>query len=118
MATYIDALKLQLKKESGLEMVDGVEHFKEDNLDAATRLFDQLGKGKKLYDSLADYRKQMLDILDPSEFNADPVLKKDVENAKANFNKTLQVDMTVPPSQSGEKRAQDQQRLDNLTIST
>jgi gliding motility-associated protein GldM len=107
MATYIDVLKLQLKQESGLEMIDGVERFKEDNLDAATRLFDQLGKGKKLYDSLAGYRKQMLDILQPSEFASDPILQKGVQSAKDNFNKTLQVDMTVPPSQTGEKRNQD-----------
>jgi gliding motility-associated protein GldM len=107
IASYIDDLKLQLKKESGLETIDGVEKFKEDNLDAATRLFDQNGAGKKLYETLKTYRQQMLDILDPSEFANDPILQKGVVNAKENFNKTLQVDITVPPSQTGEKRNQD-----------
>jgi len=107
MAAYIEYLKVQLKTESGLEIVEGIERFKEDNLDAPTRLFDQNGKGKKLYDSLKDYRQQMLDILNPDEFASDPVIKNDIATAKANFTKTLQVDMTVPPSQTGEKRTQD-----------
>ena len=107
MTAYLDGLKLQLKKESGLEVIDGVEKFKEDNLDAATRIFDQNGEGKKLYDNLKNYRQQMLDILQPSDFANDPILQKGVVSAKDNFTKTLQVDVTVPPSQTGEKRNQD-----------
>src|SRR2546423_28084 len=108
LASYINDVKLKLKKGSGLEINSkGEESFKEDNLDAATRLFDQDGEGKKLYDSLANYRKRIIDILNPAEFASDPVLKKDVEDAKNNFNKTLPVDLTVPPSQTGEKRSQD-----------
>ncbi|MDP3392365.1 gliding motility protein GldM [Sediminibacterium sp.] len=64
---YIEALKAELKKESGLKMVDGKEDFKEDDLDAATRLFVSAppsgkGKGKELFDKLANFKKQLLEI--------------------------------------------------------
>ncbi len=52
MMTYIDSLKLALKKGADLRMrwndrlKDSVEDFREDNLDASTRLFETKGKGK------------------------------------------------------------------------
>lgn len=107
LASYIDALKVKLKVESGLRKNSkGEEEFKEDNLDASTRLFDKNGEGKKLYDALAKYRQDVLDILKPEEFN-DPIQSKTVQTAKENFAKTLPVDMTVPASKTGEKRSQD-----------
>lgn len=67
--TYIDNLKMELKKEAQLQMKekDGVmvEDFKEDNLDASTRLFETNGKGKELEQRINDYKKAMLNI-DPS----------------------------------------------------
>src|SRR5574343_740618 len=65
MFSYIESLKQDLKKESGLTTKDGVESFKEDNLDAATRLMDKNGKGKELYDRLAAYRKSVIAVLNP-----------------------------------------------------
>ena len=51
MSSYIDQLKTDLKKEAGSKMVekDGkqVEQFKEDDLEAATRLFGNGEGGKK-----------------------------------------------------------------------
>lgn len=38
MYNYLEALKLELKKESGLKTEDGKEYYKEDDLDAPTRL--------------------------------------------------------------------------------
>ena len=86
---YIDGLKTELKKASDLTMVDGKESFKEDNLDAATRLFDTQGKGKELEAKLADYRKAMLEI--------DPEIK-------AKFEKTLPIDVDPPTGQDGIKK--------------
>src|SRR5271154_3816443 len=40
--------------------------YNDANLDAATRVFDKDGKGKILFDSLADYKKQMLAVLNPN----------------------------------------------------
>lgn len=64
---YIEALKAELKKEAGLKMVEGKEEFKEDDLDAATRLFisappNGKGKGKELFDKLKNFKEQLLAI--------------------------------------------------------
>ena len=64
---FIEGLKAELKKEAGLKMVDGKEDFKEDDLDAATRLFISApptgkAKGKELYDKLKYFKDQLLAI--------------------------------------------------------
>ncbi|MCO6496930.1 MAG: gliding motility protein GldM [Chitinophagaceae bacterium] len=66
MYVYIDSLKAQLKRQAGLRIKDdGTEDFREDNLDASTRLFITEGKGKELEKKLNDYKEAMLNI-DPS----------------------------------------------------
>jgi gliding motility-associated protein GldM len=70
LSSYIDQLKVDLKKEAGSKMVevDGkmVEEFKEDDLEAATRLFGNekggQNKGEELKSKLNAYRKAMLAI--------------------------------------------------------
>ncbi len=89
LTAYIDGLKKELKKSSDLTMVDGKESFKEDNLDAATRLFDNQGKGKELQGKLAAYKSAMLGI--------DPEIK-------AKFEKTLPIDVEAPVGQDGTKK--------------
>ena len=86
---YIDNLKTELKKASGLTMVNGKESFKEDDLEAATRLFDTQGKGKELEAKLAAYREAMLKI--------DPTIR-------AEFEKTLPIDIDPPVGQDGTKK--------------
>jgi gliding motility-associated protein GldM len=87
---YIEGLKLELKKEAGLKTVDGKEEFKEDDLDAATRLLVQFapegkGKGKELFEKLKAYKEQLLSI--------DPEMKKEIEVG-------LPLDLTIPPTSS------------------
>ena len=60
--TYIEGLKMNLKKEAGLKE-DG--SFKEDNLDASTRLFETNKKGPELKAKLDEYKRKMIAI-DPS----------------------------------------------------
>lgn len=60
--TYIDGLKKELKEGSGLRIVDGKENFKEDGLDASTRIFETGGKGPELEKRLGDYKKAVLAI--------------------------------------------------------
>jgi gliding motility-associated protein GldM len=67
---YIESLKTDLKKEAGLKLdKNGNESFKEDDLEAATRLFSSEGSGKKkgaeMLAKLKEYRTAMLAI-DPS----------------------------------------------------
>lgn len=59
MTKYIDDLKMELKQAAGLKE-DG--SFKEDNLDASTRLFETGKKGDALKAKLEDYKKKMLAI--------------------------------------------------------
>jgi gliding motility-associated protein GldM len=63
-ATYIEGLKKQLKEEAGLTFEAGKEKFKEDDLEAATRLFGKEGKnlGADLEKKLKEYRAAMLAI--------------------------------------------------------
>jgi gliding motility-associated protein GldM len=87
---YIEGLKLELKKESDLKTVDGKEEFKEDDLDAATRLLVQQapegkGKGKELFEKLKTYKDQLLAI--------DADMKKEIEVG-------LPLDLTIPPTSS------------------
>ncbi len=93
LAKYIDDLKLELKKEAGLEMENGVEKFKEDNLEAATRLFGSGEEGKKrgpeLEAKLKAYHDAMLAI--------DPAIT-------AKFATTLPVEITPPIGQDGKPK--------------
>jgi gliding motility-associated protein GldM len=79
---YIEDLKLELMQAAGLKE-DGT--FKEDNLDASTRLFETGGKGDLLKAKLEEYKKNMLaiDSSFPARFsanfpvNTDPVPSKE-----------------------------------------
>jgi gliding motility-associated protein GldM len=86
----IDSYKLQLKKEADLNPETG--EFKEDNIDAATRLFDTKGEGAKLYSSLENFKKNVMAI--------------DPEIAKALGSK-LPLNLEVPKSSSGNKNTGD-----------
>ncbi|MEO7960199.1 MAG: gliding motility protein GldM [Ginsengibacter sp.] len=87
LMTYIENLKLDLKKEAGLKInKDGTENFREDNLDASTRLFETNGKGPDLEARLKKYKDDMLSI--------DPSIRKEFE---VNF----PVNVTPPVSQEG-----------------
>jgi gliding motility-associated protein GldM len=88
ISAYIDALKLELKKESGLKTIEGKEEFKEDDLEAATRLFvsnppEGKGKGKEFFDKLNNFKKQLMEI--------DPDIAKEV-------GPNLPLDLSIPKS--------------------
>lgn len=78
---YIDALKLELKKGSGLDEQTG--KYKEDNLDAATRILVEppSAKGKELLAKLQEFKTKILAL--------DPEIKKEFENS-------LPIDLSIP----------------------
>lgn len=85
---YIEDMKQNLKKESGLEVHEGVESFKEDNLDAPTRVIVDGGKGKELHAKLEKFKKDMLALIpDPAK--------------RAEFEKSLPLDLNPPKSETG-----------------
>jgi gliding motility-associated protein GldM len=81
---YIDGLKTQImtlsKYDPAAENGKGV-----DNLDVSTRLLVDKGEGKKLYQSLADFKKNVLGV--------DPVITKEFESS-------LPIDLTIPKTQN------------------
>ena len=89
MNTYIENLKVELKKEADLKMVEGQESYREDYLEAATRLMDVRGKGVELETKLKQYREAMLNI--------DPEIRKQFET-------TLPIDLKLPKSQDGKTK--------------
>ena len=96
--SFIDGIKTQLKAEAGSKMVtvDGqqVEQFKEDDLEAATRLFGNGPGGKnlgpQLEQKLKDYKVAMLAI--------DPEIK-------SQFASTLSVDGAAAKGQDGKVKS-------------
>lgn len=98
----IDEIKLELKKEAKLEIKDGKEDFREDDLEASTRLLAQGKRGKELFEKLTKYKAELLNILKPEDFNqpGQEEIKKEVTIARANFGKSLPLDLSVPKSQN------------------
>jgi gliding motility-associated protein GldM len=76
MDNYINGLKADLLKAADLRMKwngkDSVQDYREDNLDASTRLFETNGKGEELKKKLDQYKESMLNI--------DPSIRKQFEN--------------------------------------
>jgi gliding motility-associated protein GldM len=98
MDTYINQLKQELKKEADLEVDDkgnpvldenGNQKFREDNLDAATRLFGTNGRGKELEARLKQYREALL--------NLHPEIRE-------KFGKTLPVDIGAVKGMDGKEK--------------
>ena len=93
MDTYLDSLKLALKKSADLRMkwngTDSVEDFRTDNLDASTRMFETNGEGEKLKVRLENYKQAMLNI-DPS--------------IKSQFANTFPVNTTPPKTEEGKQK--------------
>ena len=87
---YIQALKDTLLKEADFDPKNnGDSSFKEDNLEASTRLFLENGKGKELYEKLKDYKAKLLAI--------DPVIGKE-------FASSLPIDLSMPKTQNSNNR--------------
>ncbi len=108
VSNMLDNMKLQLKQESGLKKDDkGEEEFKEDDLDAATRLFAEKGEGKKMYEALANYKKNVLAVINADEFKDNPKLQEDLKKKVAEFSKTLPLDLSVPDKAHAEKTGDD-----------
>jgi gliding motility-associated protein GldM len=85
-SNLIEKYKLDLMKEAGYDPSKGDSSFKEDNIDAATRLFDTKGEGKNLYAALDNFKKNIMAI--------DPDIAKDL-GAK------LPLNLEIPKSTSG-----------------
>jgi gliding motility-associated protein GldM len=111
-STYLETLKMNLMKESGLKTVNGKPEYTEGDLDAATRMMDQGGHGKKLYDSLKNYRDFLLNMIDPSnpvyaDANLSDSVKVEMNKSKADIAARLPIDTRIPQSETGEASTKD-----------
>ncbi len=94
MVASIDNYKKELKEASGLKMEDGKEEYKEDDLDAPTRLFGsaegEKGYGKKLYGELEKYLSDLANTVPDTvrkklpKFPLDLTVPTEGEGAKSN----------------------------------
>jgi gliding motility-associated protein GldM len=100
MDKYINDLKNLLEKESGENIENGVKEMNPSNLDAPSRIFDTQGKGEELYSKLKAFKTNILNVLNPDKF-PDPIIKKAVADKRAELEKTLPLDLSIPKSQSG-----------------
>jgi gliding motility-associated protein GldM len=109
MYSTLEGMKENLKAESQPEVKDGQKIFNDANLDAATRVFDKDGKGKILFDSLADYKKQMLAVLNPADpaFAGNKLMIEEITRARKDFEHSLPLDLSVPQSQTGAAKSAD-----------
>lgn len=82
---FVQGLKDQILKDAGYDPAHPDKKYKEDNLDIATHLMVEKGKGKELYDMLAKYKTDVLGV--------DPLIQKE-------FDKTLQIDLTKPHTEA------------------
>ncbi|MEO7312623.1 MAG: gliding motility protein GldM [Chitinophagaceae bacterium] len=69
VAKYIDGLKDTLLRESGYKPETGDTSFKEDDLDASSRLFGTDNKGEELKAALLKFREDVLNVL-PAKYRA------------------------------------------------
>jgi gliding motility-associated protein GldM len=85
---YIQGLKQDILKGAGFDPAkNGDSTFKEDNQDVATRIMVEEGKGKELYNRLAQYKQQMAAIA--------PNLTNQINNYMQ------QIDLRVPERKGG-----------------
>src|SRR6218665_105490 len=82
---FIQGLKDEILKDAGYDPKQPEKKYKEDNLDIATHLMVEKGKGKQLYDMLAKYKTDVLGV--------DPLVKTE-------FEKTLQIDLSKPHTEA------------------
>ncbi len=82
---YIDGLKSKIMSEAGYNPAAGKMHFKEDNLEVATRMLAEGKEGKNLFNELQVYQNNILSL--------DPTIKQE-------FATSLPIDLTMPKTQN------------------
>lgn len=73
---YINSLKVNLKAEAGIKVIDMVEYWEENDFKAVINLFQKQGKGEELKQRILEYETKVLTI-DP---NMDSIFKTSINN--------------------------------------
>ena len=98
ITAYLDQTKKTLKERSQLKITaEGKEDFKEDDLDAPTKMFTEEEAGKQLFEKLQKFRKDALATLDPNEFKYQPLLMADIKRTRDQLEKSFPLTLDVAP---------------------
>lgn len=89
VSNYIQKLKDDIYTKAGGSLTDPNKRYKDDNLDIATRMMVDKGEGKKLFNMLQDFKKNVL--------NVDPAIN-------AQFQNSLPIDLSMPKTESKSNR--------------
>ena len=94
----IDKYKMEIKKASKLEMKDGEEVYKYDDLNANTRIMIKKKKGEEIYNKVKKYKEDVINVLKSA--NVAPEMKQAHLEAVANFEKSLPCELIIPKKSS------------------
>lgn len=103
----IEEYKTAIKVQSGLEIVEGEEVYSYDNLDVASRIMIEEGKGEEVYNLMGEYKTQLLKVINVEDFNDEPTTKESVELKLKELEKSIPISLEIPKSSTGEKYSQD-----------
>jgi gliding motility-associated protein GldM len=94
----IDKYKTDIKKASKMEMKDGEEYYKYDDLNANTRIMIKEKKGHEIYKKVQQYKVDVINVLKTASVPEN--MKAQHMAAVANFEKSLPCELKVPPKSS------------------
>jgi gliding motility-associated protein GldM len=105
MMDFLEKAKQEIITNSDRKKENGVEVYKEDDLDAASRLMIEEKKGEKLYNKILQYKKDVLGSFKNVQGLSPRELEALNQNLKS-FESSLPIDMKVPNSREGQKQEQ------------
>ncbi len=102
----IETYKTEMKKASKLEMKDGEEVFKYDDLNAGTRIMIKQKKGHEIYNKVKQYKKEVLEVL--ASANVDAAMREQLLKDVKAFEAALPAQLEIPKKSSyGKAYSQD-----------
>lgn len=102
MNKYIEGIKEEIMVGAGKK--EGSEEFKLDDLDVATRILIEDGKGTELYDKMLKYKKDVIAALDPDGLERDSMAgaANTTRTKMKEFETSLPIRMEIPKSHTGQ----------------
>ena len=105
---YLEATKLELKKRSDYKVENGVEEFKEDDIDAPTYMMIEQKKGTEVYDKMLKFKKDLMACVDLNELKGqDGVNIEALKQQLDALEKVLPISMDIPASHTGTQYSKD-----------
>ena len=94
----IDNYKMEIKKSSNLEIKDGEEIYKYDDLNSNTRIMIKNKKGEEIYIKVKKYKEDVINVLKSA--NVSENMKAAHLSQIVNFEKSLPCELIIPKKNS------------------